>query len=85
MEYGVDGSYEFIEIPEYYLKLKATEASSKQVRSRRCVSQDIADVAKNNPEMLELSTNFSYCFELDDVVITGDSNIPGSNLLQVDL
>ena len=24
MEYGVDGSYEFIEIPEYYLKLKAT-------------------------------------------------------------
>ena len=84
MESKVDGSYEFIEIPEYYLKLKATEASSKQVRSRRCVLQDIADV-KNNPEILTLSTNFSYCFELDDVVITGDSNIPGSNLLQVDL
>ena len=85
MEYGVDDSYEQIEIPEYYLKLKATLSSSKQVRSRRCVLQDIADAVKNNPEMLTLSANFSYCFELDDVVITGDSNIPGSNLLQVDL
>jgi len=47
--------------------------------------QDIADAVKNNPEMLTLSANFSYCFELDDVVITGDSNIPRSNLLQVDL